>query len=99
LTKLAVLHAFTGCDTVSSFSGKGKSKAVKLLLKESAYIDLFSSFGNKPSLSESQHQERSATVCLSSVWTQRRKHRYCSIQVVLCEARKIGSKVSTAMLG
>ena len=25
------MHAFTGCDTVSAFAGKGKSKALKML--------------------------------------------------------------------
>ena len=28
------LHAFTGCDSVSTFSGKGKQSAVKVILKD-----------------------------------------------------------------
>ena len=31
-TALLGMHAFTGCDTVSAFSGQGKLKALKLLL-------------------------------------------------------------------
>ena len=27
------MHAFTGCDTVSAFAGKGKAKALKLVRK------------------------------------------------------------------
>ena len=50
------LHSFTGCDTVSAFSGKGKAKLVKLMLKENSYINLFNSFGNEPSLSKVQHR-------------------------------------------
>ena len=49
------LHAFTGCDTVSAFSGKSMMKPVKLMLKENSYVSLFNSFGNEPSLSEAQH--------------------------------------------
>ena len=29
-------HAFTGCDTVSAFAGKGKSKGLKLLTSNDA---------------------------------------------------------------
>ena len=57
------LHAFTGCDTVSAFSGKGKAKPVKLMLKENSYINLFNSFGNELSLSEAQHCGLQQFVC------------------------------------
>ena len=30
---LVGVHAYTGCDTVSAFAGKGKAKALKLLSK------------------------------------------------------------------
>ena len=33
LMSLIGLHAITGCDTVSAFAGKGKVKALKLLMK------------------------------------------------------------------
>ena len=35
------MHAFTGYDTVSSFSGKGKVTALKLLHKEDAFLKAF----------------------------------------------------------
>ena len=57
------LPTFTGCDTVSAFSGKGKTKSVKLMLKENSYINLFNSFGNETSLSEAQHCDLQQFVC------------------------------------
>ena len=44
-TSIVGFHAITGCDSVSSFAGKGKIKGLKLLLKSSEYVDLFSEFG------------------------------------------------------
>ena len=60
---LLELHAFTGCDTVSAFSGKGKAKPVKLMLKENSYINLFNSFDNEPPPSEAQHCGLQQFVC------------------------------------
>lgn len=39
------LHAYTGCDTISSFSGKGKIKAWKLIQKEEKHRESFLSIG------------------------------------------------------
>ena len=41
------LHASTGCDSVSAFAGKGKSKAIKILITSDEYIDLFKNFGQQ----------------------------------------------------
>ena len=38
-------HYFTRCNTVSSFPGGGKLKPLKLLFKNSEYIDAFSYLG------------------------------------------------------
>ena len=35
------MHALTGCDTVSAFVGKGKSKALKMLMKNNTYVRAF----------------------------------------------------------
>ena len=35
------LQGFTGCDTVSAFSGKEKSKTFELILKNESYINIF----------------------------------------------------------
>ena len=42
---LVGLYAYTGCDTVSAFSGQGKIKAMKLMASAKVYADLFSEFG------------------------------------------------------
>ena len=46
------LHAFTGCDTTSSFRGIGKVKPVKLLEKENKYEDPLSKLGAEWTLDE-----------------------------------------------
>ena len=37
------MHALTGCDIVSAFAGKGKSKALKMLMKKDTYVRAFRS--------------------------------------------------------
>ena len=39
------MHALTGCDTVSAFAGKGKSKALKMLMKNDTYVRAFMNIG------------------------------------------------------
>ena len=41
------LHAFTGCDTVSSFAGKGKVKAFNIVTKKDKYVQLFKLLGSE----------------------------------------------------
>lgn len=38
-------HAFTGCDTVSSFAGHGKISSYKLMQKDVRYVETFSRLG------------------------------------------------------
>ena len=57
------LHGFTGCDTVSAFSGKGKVKPLHLMLKHSYYIDLFATIGKEPDLSEDLFEIVQQFVC------------------------------------
>ena len=40
------MHAFTGCDTVSAFAGRGKMGALKLLKSDKAYQEAFSELGH-----------------------------------------------------
>ena len=42
---LPALHAFTGCDTVSAFAGKGKVSALKLVMGNQDLQDVFSELG------------------------------------------------------
>ena len=41
------MHAYTGCDTVSAFAGKGKAKALKLLTTSSENQDTFTKVGQE----------------------------------------------------
>ena len=41
------LHAFSGCDTVSAFKGKGKIKPMKLLLKSSSFCQVLAQLGEQ----------------------------------------------------
>ena len=57
------LHGFTGCDTISSFAGKGKVKPLKTMMKEDQYINLFATFGDAPELTEAQFNTIQSFVC------------------------------------
>ena len=57
------LHAFTGCDTTSCFAGKGKVKALRLLLANEDLIELFSCFGTTQNVSEGDIIKLEAFVC------------------------------------
>ena len=58
------LHGFTGCDTISAFSGKGKVKPLQLILKNIAYVDLFASIGGEPELSEDLFRVVQKFICV-----------------------------------
>ena len=45
------LHAFTGCDTVSAFGGKGKVSALKLVMNQEIYQNALSQLGTQWRLS------------------------------------------------
>ena len=41
------MHAFTGCDTVRAFAGRGKAKALKLLTNSKEHQDMFLLLGQE----------------------------------------------------
>ena len=45
LKSLTGLHALTGCDTVSAFTGQKKSKAFKMLMKNGKYVRAYMNIG------------------------------------------------------
>lgn len=45
LSVLLGVCSYTGCDTVSAFTGKGKVKAINLVPKEKRFVELFASLG------------------------------------------------------
>lgn len=44
-TALVGLHAYTGCDSVSSFSGQGKIKGLKLMQQNQSFQEAFTKLG------------------------------------------------------
>lgn len=51
-TALLGLHAWTGCDSVSAFSGQGKIKAVNLIRSNDTYREAFSLLGREWSVTD-----------------------------------------------
>lgn len=58
------VHAFTGCDTVSAFYGKGKAKAVKLVKADIIYQNVFSQLGREWMVSEDTFDLLQAFTCM-----------------------------------
>ena len=87
------LHAFTGCDNVSAFCGKGKIKPFKILLKNRKYIMTFPGIGLTTDLTEEQLDVLQEFVCdiyghKSTCTNDLRFKLYCSKQGKL-EAKSI----------
>ena len=45
MSGFAWLHAYTGCDTVSAFAGRGKVSALKLLQRNEKFCETFQKVG------------------------------------------------------
>ena len=60
------LHAYTGCDTVSAFAGKGKVKALKLLTSSKVHQDAFSRLHGR--ITEELTDKLEAFACLFYVF-------------------------------
>ena len=41
------MHAFTGCDTMSAFAGKGKAQALKILKKNTRSREALTELGKE----------------------------------------------------
>ena len=57
------VHAFTGCDTTSCFSGQGKLKALKLIQRGEDLRILFSRFGTSTTVSRNDCLKIESFVC------------------------------------
>ncbi len=57
------VHAITGCDTISAFSGKGKWKAVKLATRNQAYVRAMSAIGQEWTVSEETFKDTETLIC------------------------------------
>lgn len=79
------LHAFTGCDTVSAFAGKGKIKALKMVRGNSEYQKIFKELGNSWVVSDELVHHLQKFVCKlygdkqeTSTLNQYRYKMFCS---------------------
>ena len=79
---LPCFHAFTGCDTVSGFAGKGKVKALKLVNKNNEFLRLFQVIGNEWTLPENLYSQA---------------ERFTPIQDLLCKKREDRGGASATM--
>ena len=57
------MHAFTGCDSVSAFAGKGKVAAPKLLRKFSVFHEAFVSMRQQNEISAELLKHQEAFTC------------------------------------
>ena len=58
------MHAFTGCDSISSFAGKGKVCSLRLLTSDKYVLETFMELGNEWSVSELLMEKVEAVTCL-----------------------------------
>ena len=63
LRSLIGIHSFTGCDTVSSFAGKGKVKPFNLMVRYIEYIEAFANLGSTEVISNDYLQIFEEFVC------------------------------------
>ena len=63
LKSLIGVHAITGCDSTSAFSGKRKWKAVQLLQRSEKYVQAMASIGDGWEVSEDTFKDTEALVC------------------------------------
>ena len=58
------IHAFTGCDTVSAFAGKGKISALKLIATSEEWHQAFADLGKQWEVPEELYQKLEAFTCI-----------------------------------
>ena len=64
MQSLIGMHAYTGCDTVSAFAGKGKAKALKLLTTSRENQDTFTKVGQEWDIPPELTDKLEAFTCL-----------------------------------
>ena len=63
LKSLSCVHALTGCDSVSAFSGKGKGKAFKLMMENERHVRALVDLGSSWELSDETLKNIEEFVC------------------------------------
>ena len=57
------IHAFTGCDTISAFVGRGKMTALKQIKSDKAYQQAFTELGRSWEVSEELSEKLQEITC------------------------------------
>ena len=57
------MHAYTGCDTVSAFAGRGKLRALKLLIDSRQFQNMFANLGEHWELSDELFEKLQSFTC------------------------------------
>ena len=60
---LIVMHAYTGCDTVSAFAGKGKASSLRLLTSSTEIQETFAQLGQTWDVSTDLMDQLEAFTC------------------------------------
>ena len=51
MKSLIDFHSFTGCDTISAFTGRVKVKPLKLMLRDTRFVETFAQLGEQIGIS------------------------------------------------
>lgn len=84
LKSLIGLHAFTGCDSVSSFAGKGKWKALQLLFKNNIYVQALMNETRGVLDNRGWTIWDVAVVFLPHLWKEDQRHWFAPLRTPLC---------------
>ena len=63
ISSLLEFHAFTGCDSTSSFIRKDKLKPLRFLINNKLIQSVFQDIGNQPHISEKTRTELEKFTC------------------------------------
>ena len=61
---LLCFHSFTGCDSTSSFKGKGTLRPLHLMLQSHNFLSTFKELGQSWELTSHQYRDLEAFVCM-----------------------------------
>ena len=68
------MHAFTGCDTISAFVGRGKMTALKQIKSDKAYQQAFTELGRSWEVSEELSEKLQEITCRMYLPSTRTTH-------------------------
>ena len=87
------VHAITGCDTISAFSGKGKWKVVQLLQRNERYVRAMANIGENWTVSEETFKDTRRHSCVSCMERSARVWMSCGMISTAPEAGKSSQRL------